>query len=120
MVIDFRKTAQALVESILNAQCGVPPGDSQIEMVTQFILQQHARMTDYLRGPLRFATIAFDAAALPRAAKPFHQLDLASRSRQVERWRKSKIGTQRDLILFFERLAIFGFYSMIEGAAHGT
>jgi len=79
--------------------------------VAHFLLQTHARIPDYLRLPLRVLTLAFDAWGVVTAGRPFHRLPLEARRRQVAAWKGSRLGFRRDLIKFFETLAVFGIYS---------
>jgi len=79
--------------------------------VARFLLQTHARIPDYLRLPLRVLTLAFDAWGVVTAGHPFHRLPLDARRRQVATWKGSRLGFRRDLIKFFETLAVFGVYS---------
>jgi hypothetical protein len=79
--------------------------------VARFLLQTHARIPDYLRLPLRVLTLVFDAWGVITAGRPFHRLPLEARRRQVAAWKGSRLGFRRDLIKFFEALAVFGIYS---------
>jgi hypothetical protein len=115
VLLDFHKTAFALVDSILHEQCGLALNSRQANSVTSFVLAQHSRLVDYLRFPLRAITLAFDAGAILRHGKPFHALPHEARRLQIERWKHGIAGPQRDLILFYERLAVFGFHSLETG-----
>ena len=86
------------------------PG-SAVEKVVQFVLEQHGRMPDYLRLPLAALTVAFDAWAIPTSGRLFHHLPHDRRWQQVLAWKESRLGFRRDLIRFYESLAIFGWYS---------
>lgn len=72
--------------------------------LTAFILRQQQRMSDPLRGPLALVTHAFDWIGFARTARRFHGLPLARRRRQIEAWRGSRIGAERDFVRFYESL----------------
>ena len=57
--------------------------------LTGFILQQHAQMPDYLRGPLLAATLGFDTLGLLKGGKRFHCQPPESRQRQIAAWKNS-------------------------------
>ncbi len=78
--------------------------------VARFILRQHTRMTDYLRLPLKLVTLAFDTAALPCAGHLFHHLQPAEREKILTRWKRARLGPARDLIKFYESLAVLGLF----------
>lgn len=72
--------------------------------LTQFILRQQARMSDPLRGPLAALTRGFDWLGVARAGKRFHAQSPDRRLRQIEDWRRSRIGAERDFVRFYESL----------------
>lgn len=110
MLLSFPGTVSALAASIIRERCGV--GEEPLgPPVAVFLLQTHARMPDYLRLPLTCLTLAFDASALLRSGRPFHRLSHERRWRQIEAWRTSTLAFRRDLVRFYETLAIFGCYS---------
>jgi len=113
----FEQTVAALAESIMRDRCGMndaPTVDVQLS-VTHFLLATHAQMPDYLRLPLGVLTLVFGFWAVPTAGRPFHLLPHDRRSRQIQVWRTSALGFRRDLIKFYETLAVFGCYSEIYG-----
>ena len=115
---DFRAAVSALTYSIVAERCGDGSGGPAFphNRVARAVLAQHAALPDYLRGPLRWLTLGFDASTIPTSGRPFHALDHARRWRQVERWRRSRLGPLRDLVRFYESLAIFGWYDEQRGA----
>ena len=78
--------------------------------LTRFILTQRAQMPDYLRIPMKMAALGFDWSGMLRG-KRFHCQSPEQRARQINTWKNSRLGFQRDLIRYFESLAIFGLYS---------
>lgn len=112
----FPETTAALVETLARQRAGELPGAlaPSLDEVAGFLLRQHGRMTDFLRGPMRLATAAFAAAGLRRGSR-FHRLPLAARLRQAEAWRNSPLGFQRDFIRFFESLTTL---ALDEGVAN--
>jgi hypothetical protein len=105
----FQRVVLAIAETLVDDHGGA--GIVQAPVVAAFLTGTHARIPDYLRRPLMVLTLVFDAWGVPTAGKPFHRLPLQARVRQVEAWRRSRIGPRRDLIKFFETLAVFGIYS---------
>lgn len=109
----FHDTVSALVYSL--AQMRAEPGRADLQApyndLTQFVLSQHGRMASYLRAPLLAATLGFDILGILRSGRCFHQLPPSSRALQIEAWKNSPLGFQRDLIRYFESLALLGLYS---------
>ncbi len=109
----FHDTVSALVYSL--AQTRAEPGRPDLQPpyndLTQFVLGQHGRMAGYLRGPLRAATLGFDFFGILRSGHRFHHQPPSSRARQIEAWKNSPIGFKRDLIRYFESLALLALYS---------
>jgi hypothetical protein len=115
MLLHFPDTVSALTYSIIRERCADPPADAGFphNRVTRFVLEQHARMPDYLRLPLALLTLAFDAWAIPFTGSPFHRLPHERRWRQVLAWKRSSLGVRRDLIRFYESLVIFGWHAEV-------
>lgn len=112
-LVSFEATVFALAETILLEQCagtasGLTPGHTAAAV---FLLKQQARMPDFMRLPLRLLTLLFGAWSLPFAGRPFHRLPLDRRRRQLRVWKTSTYGFRRDLIRFYEILAVFGWYA---------
>lgn len=91
--------------------------DVSMNVVTNFVLDQHARMPDYLRHPFFVLTLIFNLAGFVHGGSLFHRMDRACRQRQIESWRNSKIGVLRDFVRFHESLAVFCWYSMLGSVA---
>ena len=109
----FHDTVSALAYAVGQGRAEIARPDLQppYNDLTQFVLRQHVCMAAYLRGPLMAATLGFDLSAILRSGQRFHKLPLANRSRQIEAWRNSKVGFKRDLIRYFESLALLELYS---------
>lgn len=119
---DFAATVSALVYSIVAERCGDAPGASDRfphNRVVRSVLAQYAALPDYLRPPLKWATIALDATTLVPGGRPFHALEHAERWRRMERWRASRVSAVRDLLRFYESLAVFGWYEQRDAASDG-
>ena len=97
------------------AQPHAQPGRADLQApyndLARFMLCQQANLPDYLRAPIRAATLAFDLTGLLRAGQPFHSQPPASRRRQLEAWKNSRLGFRRDLMLYYESLATLALYS---------
>ena len=91
------------------------PAPAREQSVARFLLATHAKMPDYLRLPFVVLTLALDLWALPTAGRPFHRLPHEGRLRQLRAWRTSRLGPRRDLIKFYETLAVFGWYAEVYG-----
>jgi hypothetical protein len=79
--------------------------------VAEFVLEQWARMPDYLRQPMRAATIGFGLSAFVWGGRLYHRQELVRRRRQRMAWRSSALFAQRDLMRFYESLATLALYS---------
>ena len=115
----FHDTVSALAYSLAQPHENPPEFRPPHNDLTRFILNQHAQMPDYLRAPMRIASLGFDLAGLPKAGSRFHRQPPESRSRQIGRWKASSLGFPRDLIRYFESLATLALYSR-PGAGPGT
>jgi hypothetical protein len=117
MTSSFAATVSALAESIIRERCaGTYSGTANAhEPVARFLLETHARMPDYLRLPFMGLTLIFNLWALPSAGRTFHRLPHEERWRQIRAWKASSLGLRRDLIKFYETLAVFGWYAEIYG-----
>src|SRR5262245_27059804 len=95
----FHDTVSALAYSFASNQSktghshqGPPYND-----LARFVIDQHSRMPDYLRGPLLLATLGFDFLSIFKNGRCFHQLPPDLRKAQIESWKNSKSGFKRDL-----------------------
>jgi len=70
------------------AQAHAEPGRADLQApyndLARFILCQQAKLPDYLRAPMRAATLGFDLAGLLLTGGPFHTQPPANRRRQAE------------------------------------
>src|SRR5688572_13404793 len=106
----FHDTVSALAYSLAKPHETSPQLQPPHNDLTQFILTQHAQMPDYLRATMRLAALGFDMLGLLRG-RPFHSQSPEARSHQINSWKKSGVGFQRDLIRYFESLATLALYS---------
>lgn len=114
MLLNFRATVSALTYSFIGEpQSGLSVTSFPHNAVVRFVLDQHARIPDYLRPPIKYLTLVFDAAAIPFTGRPFHRLPHERRWQIILGWKKSRLGPCVDLMRFNERLIIFGWNSMI-------
>src|SRR5262245_4685549 len=98
--LSFHDTVSALVYSLAEPHAAEPKLAIPFNDLTQFILQQHGAMPDYLRMPMRVATRLFDVAGLANGGKFFYGQSPDIRARQIDGWKKSKVGFQRDVIRY--------------------
>jgi hypothetical protein len=118
MRASFERAVAALAETIIRERCSGPEHGAaqQYQAVARFLLGTQAAMPDFLRLPLATLTLSFDLAALPAAGRRFHRLPHERRARHIRAWKSSRLGFRRDLIKFYETLAIFGWYSELYGS----
>jgi choline dehydrogenase-like flavoprotein len=110
----FHDTVSALAYSLAHPHEITPELDPPHNDLTQFILTQHAQMPDYLRAPMKFAALGFDALGILRGGKRFHRQPPDQRAKQIAAWKNSNLSFQRDLIRYFESLATLALYSRPE------
>ncbi len=115
----FHDAVSALAYSLAERHAGNPALQPPHNDLTQFILRQHGRMTDYLRAPMLAATLGFDLAGLVKGQR-FQRQSPEKRRRQIALWKAGKLGVQRDLIRFHESLATLALYDRLttERATH--
>lgn len=113
LLSQFADTASALIHSLMDEHASGGRAEMQppYNDLTQFVLEQHARMPDYLNRAMIAATIGFDLSSVPFSGSRFHCLSLDQRRAQVNAWRNSTIGAKRDLIRYYESLALLALYS---------
>ena len=85
--------------------------------VTAFVLRQLFQMPDLLRAPAMAAAAGFDLAGIARSGRLFHTQTPANREKQIRAWKESKLAFRRDLVRYFETLAVFGLHSREEESA---
>lgn len=107
MTPSFSAAVSALVYSIVRERCAAqasfPPN-----LAVDYVLRCHRRLPDFMRLPLRLATLGLDSSTLLTTGRALHQLDHPERWKRIEAWRTSRIGPVRSLLRFYEGLAIFG------------
>jgi choline dehydrogenase-like flavoprotein len=113
IVMPVDDIVSALAYSFAQPHAGPGRADLQAPYndIARFILCQQAKLPDYLRAPMRAATLGFDLAGLLHTGRPFHSQPPANRRRQVEAWKNSRLGFQRDLMRYYESLATLALYS---------
>src|SRR5688572_31092764 len=107
----FQDTVSALAYSLAQPHALSPVLQPPFNDLTQFILEQHSRMPDYLRAPMLAATVGYDALGLLKGGKRFHRQSPEKRARQIAAWKGSGLGFKRDLVRYFESLATLALYS---------
>jgi hypothetical protein len=109
----FEATVSALCYSILQERCRarVDGDDFRHNEVVRFVRAQQRRMPDYLRWPLFILTLVFDWSGCLRGQGRFHRQEHARRWRQIEAWRRSRLGCCRDLVRFYESLVVLCWFS---------
>ncbi len=110
---NLHPSAEALVSSLAanlvepNHPELAPPYDD----LTQFVLREQTRMTDYLRLPMTLATLGFDLSGRLTPGNIFHRSSPEKCARQIQAWKNSGLGLQRDFIRFYESLTALALHS---------
>jgi hypothetical protein len=114
MIVSFERTLHALADSILSERCMKVETDlsHSSDTVATFLIEQYARLPDYLHVPFKGLVLVFDAWALLYTGRPFHSLPHEQRWPLIEAWEQSSIGFFRDLMKFCEALSMFVWYSL--------
>ena len=117
MIPSYAATVSALTYSFIEGCCSPLPIEAAFpnNRIVRFILDQQARMPDYLRWPLVWSTVIFDVWALPFTGRCFHHLPSNQRWRQINAWKESSLGARRDLMRFYESLVVFAWYGEVNG-----
>jgi choline dehydrogenase-like flavoprotein len=118
----FEGAVSALCYAFIRAHFGTRAGQPgpQWNNTVRFVLAQHARMPDYLRLPLQVLTLLFVRwSGFPRPGS-YASLDPDRRWSRIAGMRRSIVGPFRDLIRFYEGLAIFGFHEELARAQTGS
>jgi len=79
--------------------------------VVRFVIDQHHRMPDYLRLPIKMVTFVFDICGIFYGLSLFHNLPPELRALQIQSWRKARLGPMRDFVRLYESLTLFAWYS---------
>jgi hypothetical protein len=88
--------------------------------VADFVQGQFARMPDYLRPPIWLLTLVLDGwPVVIGYGRPLHRLGGAEASQVLARWRTGWPPVCRDLVRFYEALAVFGLAAEIEAETEG-
>ena len=116
---DFASAVSALVYSTITERCGAAADGETFphNRVVRGVLAQCGALPDHLRPLLAIGTLLLDASTLLRRGRPFHALGHAERWRRMEGWRASRLSAFRDLLRFYESLAVFGWYEQRDVAA---
>lgn len=111
--VAFSETVSAICDSIVLGRCDPEANElsRRRSEVVRFVVAQHGRMPDYLRSPIRLATVAFDLFGIARYGRRFHTQSQATRWRQIEVWRDGPFPPARDFIRFYESLILYRWYA---------
>jgi hypothetical protein len=108
----FEATVSALAYTIVRERCAAREGTEPTQnRVVRRLLEQHTRMPDFLRLGIACLTVGLDLWTVLLTGKPFHRLDHATRWRLLCAWQGKSPTLRRDLLRFFESLAIFGWFA---------
>ncbi|HVU38617.1 MAG TPA: GMC family oxidoreductase [Opitutales bacterium] len=106
-------TACALAYSLAAnlAEPGRPELAPPYNDLADFILREEARMPDYLRGPVKLATLGFDLAGWLTLGTAFHRAAPAQRAKLIRAWKNAATSAQRDFVRFHESLTALALHS---------
>ena len=85
--------------------------EAELNQTVQFVLAQRARMPDFLGVAMMILTLVFAVQSLFFYGALFNRLSHEHRWKHVLAWRHSRISPRRDLIRFYESIAVLGWYS---------
>src|SRR6266404_3671563 len=112
----FHDSVSALVYSLAQPHAVPESLQAPYNDLTRFVLEQHARMPDYLSAPMVAATLAFDLCGLAQARGKFHSRPLLIRASQIAAWKRSRLSICRDLIRCHESLVTLTLYCRLAAA----
>jgi hypothetical protein len=113
----LRANVSALAYSIVREECGlvdIRGRESRLNRVAEFMVAQRGRMPDFLGFAMMMLTLVFAWQTWVFFGAPFNRLSHEHRWEHVLAWRNSRIGARRDLVRFWESLAVLGWYSLAE------
>lgn len=102
----FEEVAESICRTILVRRFGAEAVAEAVP-VCRFVLEQHARMPDYLRWAMVLATLTFDWWGLCSAGACFSHLSARRRQAQIEAWRTAPAAPARDFVRFYDSLVVF-------------
>lgn len=110
----FHDTVSALAYSLAGAARSASSADLDppYNDITRFILDQHQRMPDYLRGLIEMSARGLDLGALLSGGS-FHRLPPETRAKIIAAWKASPRAWRRDTMRLFENLAVHALYSRV-------
>jgi len=114
----FEGAVSALCYAFIRAHFGTRAGapGPHWNNTVRFVLAQHARMPDYLRLPFQVLTLLFVHWSGFTRPGSYRSLDPDRRWSRIAGMRRSILGPFRDLIRFYESLAILGFHEELARA----
>jgi hypothetical protein len=80
------------------------PGNLSAEEIADEMLGRQVCMPDYLRFPMRFATLLFDLCGIFSGGRLFRAKNNDARAAQLDSWKHSSIGACRNFVRFYESL----------------
>ncbi len=104
----FENTVSAICYSLAGDQfeCGDEALDARPNAAVRFTLAQHAAAPLWLSLPLILLTVVFSLQCLVTGGRLFHQESRARRRAQLDAWQTSRLGLRRDLVRFYQSLAV--------------
>lgn len=99
--MSYQKIIVAISESL---QAQHVDGGMPAEAIAAEIVARQACIPDYLRLPMRVATLVFDWFGILSGGRRFQSKPLASRTAQLNSWKNSSIGACRNFVRFYESL----------------
>ncbi len=109
----FDDAVSALCYSVIRerGRPGDPAEHFPHNEVVAYVLGQHARAPWFVRVPVFALTIVFDLCGIFRRGRLFHNDRHLARVARWQAWRVSKLRPCRDLMMFYEGLTVFAWYS---------
>lgn len=102
----FQTIVTAICTAVLQ-QYDPTPDPQVVAAVVQFVLAQHRRMPDFLQLPIVVLTLGFNVWSVVKGGTSFERLSPVRQQQLLAQWRNSPLGACRDLVRFYESLALF-------------
>ncbi|MBL8012246.1 MAG: hypothetical protein JNN05_00215 [Candidatus Omnitrophica bacterium] len=114
----LRPVSVGLVRAVLLSTMGedYPLNQESFRMTARYTILKMLGMPAFLRLPMIILTMAFDVCGLLFGGKMFRYLSYEKQRQQFLVWQKSSIGPCRDLIMFYQKMGIFIYFSFAEQA----
>ena len=115
----FCSTVSALCYSLAPSGCvgGNDRAAVGRNLIVDFVLGQYRAMPDFLRLPIFILTLGFSMGTFFRDGTHFRSLGPERREVHIRLWKLSRLGVRRDLMRFYESMAVLAGQSLADNLA---